>query len=37
MQAIVEQGAWAFKKGVFKKRFSTLAWKRRHMRWPDVR
>jgi hypothetical protein len=37
MQAVVEQGTWAFKKGVFTKSCSVMAWKRRHMIWPDAR
>jgi hypothetical protein len=37
MCVVMEQGAWAFIKGVFKKICSTLFWQRRNLRWPDTR
>jgi hypothetical protein len=37
MWAIVEQGVWAFKKGVFKRSCLVMAWQRRYMKWPNVR
>jgi hypothetical protein len=37
MRAVVEQGTCAFKKGVFKKICSVVAWKKWKMKWPDAR
>jgi hypothetical protein len=36
-RAVMEQGMWAFIKGVFKKSCSIVFWKRRNLRWPDAR
>jgi hypothetical protein len=36
-RAVMEQGVCAFKKGVFKKSCSVMAWQRRTMRWPNAK
>ena len=36
-RVVMEQGAWAFIKGFFKKSRSTMFWQKRNLRWPDAR
>jgi hypothetical protein len=36
-RAVMEQGAWDFIKGFFKKSCSTVFWQRRNLRWHDAK
>jgi hypothetical protein len=37
MRAVMDQGVWAFIKGVFKKICSVVFWQRRRLIWLDAR